>query len=87
MLRDRFVVERDPNYSSGPPMFKNRGPASSTGWCGASSPGRRRLLRLEQGGGLNVALDHLLRSSPPAQGTKLRVIKFRVGYMVYSAST
>jgi glutathione transport system substrate-binding protein len=27
VLRDRFVVERNPDYTWGPPMFKNRGPA------------------------------------------------------------
>ena len=85
VLRDRFVVERNPEYRWGPPMFKNRGPATLERVVWRVIPeDATRLFELEQGGGINVsrwiAFSELprLRKDP-----KLRVVDYKVGYVVY----
>ena len=85
VLRDRFVVERNPEYRWGPPMFKNRGPAKLERVVWRVIPeDATRLFELEQGGGINVsrwiAFSELprLRKDP-----KLRVVDYKVGYVVY----
>ncbi|HYB44787.1 MAG TPA: ABC transporter substrate-binding protein [Candidatus Methylomirabilis sp.] len=85
VLRDRFVVERNPEYRWGPPMFKNPGPAKVERVVWRVIPeDATRLFELEQGGGINVsrwiAFSELprLRKDP-----RLRVIDYKVGYIIY----
>jgi ABC-type transport system substrate-binding protein len=85
VLRDRFVAERNPEYTWGPPMFKNRGPAKIERVTWRIIPEATTLLfEVEKGGGVNAS-----RWMPSAEiprlrkEGKLKVIDFKVGYIVY----
>ena len=84
-LRDRFVVERNPEYRWGPPMFKNRGPAKLDRVVWRVIPeDATRLFELEQGGGLNVSRWITFSELPRLRkDPKLRVVDYKVGYIVY----
>jgi peptide/nickel transport system substrate-binding protein len=85
VLRDRFVVERNPNYTWGPPMFKNRGPAKVERVIWRIVPeDTTRLFELEKGGGLNVSRWITFSELPRLrQNPALKVVSYKVGYVVY----
>jgi peptide/nickel transport system substrate-binding protein len=85
VLRDRFVVERNPEYRWGPPMFKNAGPAKLDRVVWRVIPeDATRLFELEQGGGVNVSRWIAFSELPRLKkDPKLKVVEYKVGYVVY----
>ena len=85
VLRDRFVVERNPDYTWGPPMFKNRGPAKLERVIWRVIPeDTTRLFELEKGDGLNVSRWISFSELPRLRkDPNLRVLDYKVGYVVY----
>jgi peptide/nickel transport system substrate-binding protein len=85
VLRDRFVVERNPEYAWGPPMFANRGPAKLDRVVWRVIPeDTTRLFELEQGGGLSVSRWIAFSELPRLKkDPNLRVVEYQVGYVVY----
>ncbi len=86
VLRDRFVVERNPDYRWGAPMFGNRGPAKLDRVVWRIVPEATTLLfELEQGG-LNVSRWVSFAELPRLRKEpKLRVVDYKVGYVIYLA--
>ena len=85
VLRDRFVVERNPDYTWGPPMFKNHGPAKLERVVWRIVPeDATRLFELEKGPGLNVSRWIAFSELPRLrQDPTLKVVSYKVGYVVY----
>jgi glutathione transport system substrate-binding protein len=81
LLHDRFVVERNPDYTWGPPMFRNRGPAKVERVIWRTVPeGTTPLFA----GDIDVSRWMPLFELPRLRkDSRLKVIDFKVGHVVY----